>query len=146
MRQFLHGSSVAFDTDLGRAGILILGRSGAGKSELALELVGLGAQLVADDQTELRRDGDMIRLFTPPALRGLIELRGLGLLRLDHVDGVALAVVVDLDKAETARLPQRHVSALLGLEIPCLHYCASRVFAIGLKHYVLSGHWLDKEV
>lgn len=146
VKQFLHSTAVAFETDAGPAGVMILGKSGAGKSELALELISLGAQLVADDQTELRRDGNIIRLFTPPALRGLIELRGLGILTLDYVDSVALAVAVDLDVAETARLPERHVRSFLGLDIPCLHYCESRVFAIGLKHYVVSQHWLNKEV
>lgn len=145
MRQVLHSSAVAFDTPVGQAGVLIVGKSGSGKSELALELTSLGARLIADDQTELRREGDRIRLFVPPPLRGLIELRGLGILRAEYTEGAALAVVVDLDEVETKRLPERHVTTLLGLTLPRLRHRDSRVFAIGLKHYVLSHHWLDKE-
>jgi len=146
MREVLHSSAVAFDTAIGQAGVLIVGKSGSGKSELALELTSLGARLIADDQTELRREGDTIRLFAPPPLRGLIELRGLGILRAEWLEGVALAVVVDLDEVETKRLPERHVTTLLGLTLPRLRYCDSRVFAIGLKHYVLFQHRLDKEM
>lgn len=145
MKQVLHGSAVAFETSAGPAGLLIVGKSGSGKSELALELTSLGARLIADDQTELHRVGDVIRLFAPPPLRGLIELRGLGILRVDYTEGVALAVVVDLDEAETQRFPERHVATLLGLAIPRLRHCNSRVWAIGLKHYVLSQCWLDTE-
>jgi HPr kinase/phosphorylase len=142
----LHGSSVAFLTEAGAVGLLIVGKSGSGKSELALELMGLGARLVSDDQTELRREGETLYMAAPARLRGLIELRGLGIVRADPLDDVPLAVVVDLDEVETLRLPERHNITLLGLEITRLRYCTSKVFAVGLKHYVLSRHWLDKEI
>lgn len=145
MPDMIHGSAVAFDLDGSWAGLLITGRSGSGKSELALELIGHGARLIADDQTELRREGGEIRLSSPPALHGLIELRRVGILRLDPVDSAVLAVVVDLDEDETERLPQRHVTDIQGVTVPRLRHASGRVFAVALKHYVLSRHWQDEE-
>ena len=67
----LHATAVAVD---GRAA-LILGASGAGKSSLALQLMALGAVLVADDRTVVQRDGSHIVADVPDTLRGLIEAR-----------------------------------------------------------------------
>ncbi len=141
----LHGSAVAFELCDGWAGVLILGRSGSGKSGLALELIGQGARLVADDQTELRRDGDCIRLSAPAALRGRIELRGLGLLRVAPVSGVPLVLVVDQDRPEPVRLPPRHHMELLGLRLPLLKTCPDRAFAIGVACYVKARQWQDED-
>ncbi|MCC5965442.1 MAG: HPr kinase/phosphatase C-terminal domain-containing protein [Natronohydrobacter sp.] len=141
----IHGSAVAFDLEGLWTGLLIKGRSGSGKSELALELIGLGARLVSDDQTELRREGAQIRLSAPPALRGLIELRQLGILRIDPVDSAALAALVDLDELEAERLPQRHVTDIQGVSVPRLRRASGRAFAVGLKYYLLSRHWQDKD-
>lgn len=143
--EMIHGSAVAFDLEGFWTGFLITGRSGSGKSELALELIGLGARLVSDDQTELRREGGQIRLSAPPALRGLIELRQLGILRIDPVDSAALAALVDLDEPEAERLPQRHVTDIQGVSVPRLHRASGRAFAVGLKYYLLSRHWQNKD-
>ncbi|MCC5955471.1 MAG: serine kinase [Natronohydrobacter sp.] len=143
--EMIHGSAVAFDLDGSWAGVLITGRSGSGKSELALELIGLGARLVADDQTELRREGGQIHLSSPPVLRGLIELRQLGILRLEPVASAVLAVLVDLDEHESERLPQRHVTDIQGVLVQRLRRASGRAFAVGLKHYILSRHWLDED-
>ena len=74
-------------------GLLILGPSGAGKSALALQIMALGGQLVADDRVELTRQGDEVIARCPAPLRGLIEARGLGL-------GRALLAEVMLAAAE----------------------------------------------
>ena len=97
----VHASCVALD---GR-GLLITGDSGSGKSGLALQLMALGALLVADDRVELKMSGNKVTAHSPANIRGLIEARGLGLLRADTVGPVALAYVVDLNRTETARLP-----------------------------------------
>jgi len=109
----LHGSAVAF---AGRA-VLILGASGAGKSALALRLVRLGAALVADDRVELERRGKALVARAPAALAGLIEVRGLGILRLPAVPEAVAMVAVDLDRAPVARMPQRVTVAWLGVEL-----------------------------
>jgi HPr kinase/phosphorylase len=112
----IHASCVAAD---GRA-LLILGRPGAGKSSLALELVALGAVLVADDRVALRREGAALLACAPPRLRGLIEARGVGVLRLPHAAEAAVALAVDLGATEDARIPPRRSTGLLGAAIPLL--------------------------
>lgn len=102
----------------GSGGLLIRGVSGSGKSALALDLIALGAELVADDQVELRRSGDSVHARAPDRLAGLIEARGVGLLRLPFRADVAVALILDLDTPEPARLPPRRVARLLDLPIP----------------------------
>lgn len=98
----VHGSVVS---RRGR-GLLILGGSGSGKSGLALRMMALGAELVADDRVLLARRGDALVASVPPAIAGLIEARGVGLLRTAFVAETVLVCAVDLDRAGTARLPQ----------------------------------------
>jgi len=109
----LHASCVAVD---GR-GLLILGPSGSGKSSLALQMIGLGAMLVADDQVDVTLAGDALVAGAPPALAGLIEARGVGLLRAQTVTGVPLCLAVDLGQPLSPRLPDRHGIVLLETRI-----------------------------
>ena len=96
----VHATAVAMN---GRA-VLIAGRSGAGKSDLALRLIDRGAVLVSDDQTmTLRRDGKL--LASPPAnLAGKMEVRGLGIVEMDHLSDVEVVLVVSVDGA-VERMP-----------------------------------------
>jgi HPr kinase/phosphorylase len=137
----LHASAVAFESAGRWAAVLILGKSGAGKSEMALELMAIGARLVADDQTCLRREGAAVLLSAPETTRGLIELRGLGILKVPFLPAARLVVVLDLNDVETRRLPEREMIDVHGLAIPLLRSCASRAFASGLKQYILSECW-----
>jgi HPr kinase/phosphorylase len=95
----IHGSCVA------RAGaaVLVLGPPGSGKSDLVLRLIGRGWMLVADDQVLV--DGRAVA--PPPSLRGLLEVRGLGIFEgLPVAEGAALALAVDLVPPEgVTRLP-----------------------------------------
>ena len=95
----IHASCEARDG----AGVLLLGPSGAGKSDLLLRLLDHGYELVADDRVEI--DGGTAR--APAALAGLMEVRGLGILRLPFRDAARLALAVDLsmDVAPASRLP-----------------------------------------
>jgi HPr kinase/phosphorylase len=71
----LHASSVA----RGAEAVLLLGPPGSGKSDLALRLIQGGWDLVADDQCVLRSEGGTLRAEAPAALRGMLEVRGLGI-------------------------------------------------------------------
>ncbi|WP_323772294.1 serine kinase [Antarctobacter sp.] len=135
MREVLHATSVAV---AGR-GLLIRGASGRGKSGLALEMMARGATLIADDRTIVTRQGDVLLLSVPLPLRGMIEARRIGLLHADCVDSVPLMAVVDLDVAETHRLPPIRTTRLLGVEVSLLHNSASEYFPAGLVHYLKAG-------
>lgn len=137
----LHGSSVAFESGAEWCAALILGASGAGKSELALELIAIGATLVADDQTCLERVGTTVRLSAPPAIRGMIEMRGLGIIRVPSIDVARLAVIVDLDETERERMPEPAYAQVQGIAVRRLRKCEGGAFAAGLKLYILSREW-----
>lgn len=109
----LHASAVALD---GR-GALLLGASGAGKSGLALRLMALGARLVADDRVLLRRGPEGLLASAPAALSGLIEARGVGLLRAEPLAQALLAIAVDLDAAPAARMPHPREITLLDAQL-----------------------------
>jgi HPr kinase/phosphorylase len=97
----VHGSCVA----RGNAAVLIVGPSGAGKSDLALRLLGRGFMLVADDQVDII-DG---RACAPKSLAGLLEVRGLGIVRLPYLSDVELKVVITLTGSpERLPLPELH--------------------------------------
>lgn len=99
----VHASAVAFGPE---GGILIEGPSGSGKSRLALELIDLGADLIADDRTVLMMQEGSVFARCPQSIRGLIEIRGLGLLHLPVRRLARLRLVVDLsDPAGGPRLP-----------------------------------------
>ena len=110
----LHATTI----ELGGAGLVILGPSGSGKSTLALELMAVGASLVADDRTDLRRDGADVLASCPPALSGRIEARGIGILRADPAGPVRVALIADLGAAPGDRLPQSQSHDLLGVGLP----------------------------
>lgn len=131
----LHASAVA----LAGRGVLIRGASGSGKSALALTLIATGAVLIADDRTVLRRDGDTVRLSAPEPIRGMIEARGVGLLRAEAVMDVALALVVDLDTVEPDRLPPARRTRILGCDVPLVHDSGFGSFPAAVRQYLLSG-------
>ena len=107
----LHGTAIA----LGRRAVLIRGPSGAGKSDLALRclavapggLIATAPLLVADDQVLVcARDGRLM-VRAPATLEGLLEVRGIGIVRLPCLDEAELCLVADIAApAEIERLPE----------------------------------------
>jgi HPr kinase/phosphorylase len=88
----IHASCVA----IGAKGVLILGDSGAGKSDLALRLMDAGARLVADDRTELYAAKGRLMARAPASIAGLIEVRGLGIVAQPFRKNVGLALAIQL--------------------------------------------------
>lgn len=132
----LHATTVAV---AGR-GLLILGPSGAGKSGLALRLMAWGAALVADDRTVIEARGGRLWAACPPAIRGRIEARGLGILHADPSPPVPLALAVDLSQAEAARLPEaRRQWTALGVAIPLVWRVDAAHFEAGLWQQLKAG-------
>jgi HPr kinase/phosphorylase len=107
-RRQVHGSCVSRDGD----GVLLIGPSGSGKSDLALRLLGRGFALVADDRVDIA-DGIAT---PPPALAGLLEVRGLGIVRMPYAATARLALVAELG-ARGERLPVPDSYGGLGLPL-----------------------------
>jgi serine kinase of HPr protein (carbohydrate metabolism regulator) len=119
----VHASAVL----VGERAVLIRGPSGAGKSRLAWDLILAGrtgqirpAILVGDDRVHLDTSGGNLVVRPARELAGLIEIRGLGIRRIEHVGEAVVGLVVDLAAADAERLP--HPDALAatihGVSIP----------------------------
>ena len=121
----LHATCVAID---GRA-VLVCGRSGSGKSDLALRLIDRGARLVADDATLVTRDGDGLSARSPDTIRDRMEVRGLGIVTVEALAEAPVVLLVDLD-TPAERLPapdeRRHVA---GVAVPVLRLDATAASA-----------------
>ena len=112
----IHASTVANE---GRA-VLITGPSGAGKSDLTLRLLDRGFKLVSDDRTIVRRDGDRLVATPPPNLAGKLEIRGIGIVDMDHVSEVPVALIVELT-SDIQRLPDdSRERPILGVGLPLI--------------------------
>jgi serine kinase of HPr protein (carbohydrate metabolism regulator) len=111
-----HASTVAVD---GRA-VLISGPSGSGKSDLALRLLDRGFTLVSDDQTIVRREGNRLIASAPPTIKGKLEIRGVGIVEMETVTDVPVALYVELT-SEIVRLPDdRRERPVLGVNLPLI--------------------------
>jgi HPr kinase/phosphorylase len=132
----LRGTAVAAN---GR-GLLITGAPGAGKSALGLALIGLGAALVSDDLTQVTVAEGVATLSCPnPDLTGVIEARGMGLMRSDAVPYAKLELVVDLDRQEVERLPPRRSVNVLGCVIDLVYGSQSPTFPVALMLQLRHG-------
>lgn len=137
------GTAVA----LNGAAVWIKGASGAGKSLLALDLIARGCVLIADDRVLIGKDEDGPVLSAPPAIRGLIEARGIGLLKTEPAPHpVPLKWVVDLDARPDTRLPTQKQVVVQDHSIP---YIAGRGLS-GLAAVVMlllsdRAHLLDPD-
>lgn len=126
----IHACCVA----IGGRGVLLRGPSGAGKSDLALRLIDRGAVLVSDDYTALSAvDGRL--LASPPAtIRGMIEIRGVGIVELPFAQNVPVCLVADLTDAPP-RLPEPAEVTIEGVAIPAVALAALEASApIKLEH------------
>ena len=114
-------------------GVLIVGESGIGKSECALDLIVRGHRLVADDTVEVRRRQDTVLIGTCPELtRHHMELRGLGVININELFGIAstrtskrVELVVQLERWDPAREYERLglddvFYDILGLRVPLI--------------------------
>jgi serine kinase of HPr protein (carbohydrate metabolism regulator) len=112
----VHASSVAID---GRA-VLIGGRPGMGKSDLAFRLIDRGALLISDDYTIVRRVKGVALAAAPATILGKIELRGVGIVELETAQGVPVALLVDLDEQPERQPEPGETRLVAGVAIPLL--------------------------
>jgi serine kinase of HPr protein (carbohydrate metabolism regulator) len=114
--EMLHATTVSKD---GRA-VIIAGRSGSGKSDLALRLFDRGFVLVSDDQTMVSKSGETLVASAPATIKGKLEVRGVGIVEVPIADEAAVSIVVELS-SEIERLPDDGESrAILGIEVPMI--------------------------
>ena len=146
--------------DIYGLGVLILGESGIGKSESALELITRGHRLVADDSVEIREVDDQPVGNSPGLTRHLMEVRGLGIVNVVELFGVTAVLeskpveqVVRLFRYEPGmsvdRLGGRHETEILGHRLPLIEIpvAPGRNLAVLLEMsarlQLLKGHGRD---
>ena len=102
-------------------GVLLTGKSSVGKSDLALRLIeNKKAHLLADDIVELKKDRQNIFGRAPQNLRGLLEVRGIGVVCFPYVEEAKISLIIRLTNGATQveRMPKKQYESILGLEIP----------------------------
>lgn len=111
----IHASCVSIDG----SAVLLSGRSGSGKSDLALRLIDRGAALISDDYTLMARQGGHLFASAPDPIRGKIELYGVGIVEMPVQDSVRARLIVLLDE-EPVRMPDTASRLIAGVEIPAI--------------------------
>ena len=113
----IHSTSVVIDDN----GVLILGDSGSGKSDLALRLIDSGATLISDDISICRKNSNNIYLYCPPEIKGLLEVREIGIITVPFVERIKLRLVVNLKSNNNERFPKDNSFRILGIKIPIIN-------------------------
>lgn len=117
--QPLHGTVVArWTSTCGWRGVLITGASGAGKSDLALRLIGKGWRLVADDYAHVFASGGALYATCPTTIEGRIEARGVGVVPACALGMVRLVLAVELSAGPIERLPEPAGTVIAGVGLP----------------------------
>lgn len=131
----LHATTVEFEGQ----GVLIVGASGSGKSSLALNLMAFGALLVADDRTQIELTGGAYLASAPETIKGLIEARGVGLLKAQAIPSTELRLAIDMDTRETERVPPVRSFTVDFLTVNCLHKVDGAHFPFAILQYLRNG-------
>lgn len=121
MKANIHASCVAYKNQ----GILFLGQSGSGKSDVCLRLImEHGAKLVADDRVNLSVAGGKIKAVAPTILKDKLEVRGLGIINLPSTSAkVCLAVQLVEDTSQIERMPEDVFFEFGGVSVPQIILC-----------------------
>ena len=127
--------------DINGSGVLIVGHSGSGKSSLAINLLALGAKLVADDQCELVKKNNRFRISKPASLPNSIEIRGIGLVSVPMVVETSLDWVVNMDEVETERMPNLRFTEIDGYRVPTVF--GKNMDELASRIYVLANNALS---
>ncbi len=112
----VHATCVA----IGDQSILISGRSGSGKSDLALRLIDRGAVLVSDDYTIVQRHSETLIASAPANIRGRIEVYGIGIIEIETVQNMPVALLVILDEPVVRMPPDKEERNIAGIALPVL--------------------------
>ncbi|MBT3307088.1 MAG: hypothetical protein HN377_11490 [Alphaproteobacteria bacterium] len=111
----VHATTVDVDGD----GVMLMGPSASGKSDLGLRLIDSGARLVADDRTDLSLSNGLVRASAPTEIAGRMEVRGIGIVTVPVMSDSPVALVVELvTPGAVERLPEPQTMEVLGVELP----------------------------
>lgn len=122
----IHGTAIAWNG----AAVLLRGQPGSGKSDLALRCIGATAGafalapalLLADDRVMLTRRDGILAVSAPPSIKGLLEVRGLGIVSVPTINDAVLRLVIDLvPPSEIERMPAAgRVTEFRGIAVPLI--------------------------
>lgn len=130
----LHASCVAVHDK----GVLLLGHSGSGKSDLALRLIDAGAVLVADDRVDIVPLGAQLAASAPAALQGMLEVRGVGILHIPCQSRVVLSYAIKLgEQTQQERMPSPQFFDCLNIKLPLHSMHAFEPSAVAKIHALL---------
>ncbi|MDZ4274591.1 MAG: HPr kinase/phosphatase C-terminal domain-containing protein [Erythrobacter sp.] len=138
---FVHHASAVV---IGGRALLIAGPPGSGKSSLALALIDRGAGLIGDDAVTLTLADDRLIASPPPNIAGLLELRGVGLLRVPVADPAPVALILELGgTAQPARLPETLPRRdIAGVQVPVLAFDPGTIAPGPRAEWALQMHGL----
>lgn len=125
---------------IGGRGLLIEGPPGSGKSSLALALIDRGAVLVGDDGVLLRAEGGRLLAGPPPAIDGLIEIRNVGIVRMEPARDVPVALAIRLDPDAPRYLETAEETRLLGIALPLVRLWPDTPALALRAHWALKIH------
>ena len=108
----VHSTSVVIED----AGVMITGKSGFGKSDLALRLIDSGATLISDDITICEKIENQFS-FPPNETKGLLEVREIGIMTVPYIENIKLTLLVELVEKEIDRLPKQTFTKLTNTKI-----------------------------
>ncbi len=121
VRQPVHGTVAAhWMTGVGWRAVLIIGAPGAGKSDLALRLIGRGWRLVADDYAHVVASGGALYAVAPDTIAGRMEARGVGVVPACARGLTRLSLAVELTDGPVERLPEPGARTVEGVALPVL--------------------------
>ncbi len=131
--EMLHGTAIAIEGH----GVLLIGPSGSGKSDLALRLLDRGATLVSDDAVAMVTDDSGPLLSTAPNIGGMIEIRGVGICTVTLIASAPLRIVVSLGN-DVERMPKDGLTAeIFGYNVPMVNVAAFEASAALKVEYAL---------
>ena len=122
----IHSTAISLNGD----GVLIKGPSGSGKTDLALRLIESGGKLISDDQVVVKRKAERLFLSSPKELNGLMQLSGIGIVKVDYVQNIPLELVVKLQPYNVLDpFPINREEFIKDLSIPALNLYSFAVSA-----------------
>lgn len=129
---------------IGGRALLIEGPPGSGKSSLALALLDRGAGLIGDDGVTLTRAGELLIASPPPRIEGLLEVRGVGLVRVPVAPPAPAALILTLGGPASARLPETPLPfrIIAGIAVPVLAFDPGGIAPAARAEWAMREHGL----